>query len=237
MALDLLGASESGATAKTKINAAITEVDQNAADITAAFEQIDLNASVEYVNENVIQDFSGTTAPDNGDGKEGDRYHRFTTVGAGSTLVDSVSVSDFVDTSFALFRDPNALAGQVSHIVMSEGNSGFIIWKDAHPNFETLSMSFEGGVARLIEVVSETATSVGFTLDATSQTQLSAVVVGDAFTLEESGVLTGKDAEYVKIHDGAGNVTWQRLLPATPSGAGEYKLVIDGSGNPTWAAI
>jgi len=48
MALDKLGGSETGATAKAKINLAFDEVDNNLADMVAAFQQIDLNASVEY---------------------------------------------------------------------------------------------------------------------------------------------------------------------------------------------
>jgi len=235
-AVDLTN-SETGLTARNKINATTDEVRANGADIHAAFQQIDQNASVEYVNNNIIQDFAGTAAPDNADGKEGDRYHRYTAVAGGTTLVGDTSASDFVSTSFALFRDLNALPGQVSHINIGDGDKGFILWEESRPLAGGLSMSFKGGLPRPIAITSETVTSIGFTLDATSQAEIAAMLTGDAFTLEESGVLSGKDAEYVKIHDQVGGITWQRLLPATPAAAGEYKLVVDVSGNPSWATI
>ena len=237
MALDKLGGSETGATAKAKINLAFDEVDNNLADIAAAFQQIDLNASVEYVNQNVIQDLSGTPAPDDALGKEGDRYHRYSTVAGGTTLVDSTSPSDYVNTSFALFRDLNALPGQVSHINVGSGDKGFILWEESRPLAGGLSMSFKGGLARPITITSETATSIGFTLDATSQAEIAGMLTGDAMTLEESGVLSGKDEEYVKIHDLLGGVSWRRLLPATPPAQGEYKLSVDANGNPSWVTI
>jgi len=110
---------ETGLTVAGKVNEGFSEIRHNLADVAAAFLQIDQNASVEYVNQNVVQDFSGTTAPDNANGKAGDRYHRYSNVAGGTILVNSTSPSDYVNTSFALFRDLNALPGQVSHINVS----------------------------------------------------------------------------------------------------------------------
>jgi len=99
-----------------------------------------------------------------------------------------------------------------------------------------LSMSFKGGLARPIEITSETATSIGFNLDATSQAEIAGMLTGDALTLEESGVLSGKDEEFEKVHVGSDVVAWRRALPPVPTGDGEYKLVVT-AGVPTWATI
>jgi len=159
-------------------------------------------ATKDAVAKNIINTYSGTTAPDVSLGKNYDRYHKFSTT-VTDNIVSTTSYSGYEPSFFSIFVEgiQGGVQNNVNDMYIASSNRELHVdYSDGYtPKFESASMTV-GGTLVPLTIQAITSGSAIFTYLSSSDATIQGITASTSITYDNEST-TGTYEDYEKLED------------------------------------
>ena len=156
-----------------------------------------IKADLDYVNNAMINTFTGVGLPDPSMGKSGDQYHRYTSM-TPTTIASGYSYDDSSQVGFYLFKDMgNALQEIFVETPYNQRKVYITYGSDGLPHMEDLVLNIDGTDVPL-QIDFQNATGIIGKYTSTYDSLMASVRSNTQFEMKVS-ILTGKNEDYTNF--------------------------------------